>query len=163
MTIYDIKRGLLHEVAQHPEIYENVLPGAMNTIGNFVGDPLRHYNDGTIDVIIIPTLSKCFNLNVVTLHANDEKCWTNHTLYGDKLNTFYFGKSLSDHFNPILPVKKESIFVDLTIADDSDTEEIVVKENDVREYDTGTHHCGDGRIPFYKVGNAFTLFLLTKL
>lgn len=153
-SINELKASLLTEVTQNPHIYESVLPGATDIIRKFVEDPLAHYQNEAVD-IIIPALSKYFNVNVVTLQADDSKCWTNHTLLRDnKLKTLYFGKSMSDHFDPILPIKKEPIVVDLCDSD-SDIDLLQNEESHIRPVATNHEidNYGDVELPYFKSGS----------
>ena len=146
-TVDELKKALVEEVMNNHS-YESIVSGAKELVKNFVLDPLAFYNDQAGDVII-PALSNFFNVNVVVLQSTDTRCWTDHTAYrSNRLDTLYFGKSLSAHFDPILPfIKTEASISIIEIPDSSSSD-----EGEHIAFSNAPLHNGDINLPIYNEG-----------
>ena len=101
--LFESLRG---ELLSNLEFYKSFIDNGdklLQELENFLENPLQFYNSDTGDIFLM-ALGNAYNVNVVILQSNETKCWT--TNLGDRTDydcNIYFARSLSLHFDPIIP------------------------------------------------------------
>ena len=105
LNIDDLLKSLRSEILINFGFYApfvNDISTFLQQLEEFSQDPLKNYNTDTGDIFLM-ALGNHYNVNVVIMQSNEEKCWT--TDLADKRKytcTLHFARSLSLHFDPIV-------------------------------------------------------------
>ena len=74
----------------------------------FLVNPLGYYTEDTSDLFLL-ALGNAFKVNVTVLQSNTERCWiVDSSKNSSDLPSLYFGRTLSDHIEPIIKNKQTS-------------------------------------------------------
>ena len=117
---------------------------------NYIEDPLSNYNTNSCDMYLI-ALARHFQTNISIIHADAKKSWVANfdDINADTKTILYFGKSVADHIDPILPSglknpKKEDI--EVIILSDSDINTCIDNHNSSSSDFDIDDNCGSNHI-----------------
>ena len=112
LTLDEIISALRKEFSENAHIYQPLSADddLGNTFERFLENLLGQYNKNTTD-LFLHALGNSYNVNVIVIRSDRNSSWIEDITPNDggRYKTLYFVKTLSEHTDPILPCKPQTM------------------------------------------------------
>lgn len=122
VTNKDVENVIRKEAFENQGFYVDFAPGVniLEELENFLKNPLKFYGEDTCDLFLM-MCGNGFNANTVIFQSDEEKAWIVNLAPNDKEHstTLYFGRSVSLHVDPVLPINFVMPSLDISHSEDA--------------------------------------------